>query len=165
MHTRLVLVVDRDGVVSAANDAARARLGACVGRRCADVVDLRCTRETSHCAGGCAAEIAGGQHEQRGRVRGAPARVYCTGAGDSVVVVITPEPVVAVDVEELTPRERQVLTLVADGLTGWQIAERLGVGRATVRTHVEHAREKLRCRSRAEAVARAMSLGWLGEAG
>jgi DNA-binding CsgD family transcriptional regulator len=35
------------------------------------------------------------------------------------------------------------------------------VSRSTVRTHVEHIREKLSCRTRAEAVARAMAMGLL----
>ena len=38
----------------------------------------------------------------------------------------------------LTPTELQVVTLVADGLTNPQIAERLLMGRATVKTHLDH---------------------------
>lgn len=44
---------------------------------------------------------------------------------------------------ELTPRERQVLVGIAEGLTNKQIAERLGVSVRTVETHREHIMQKL----------------------
>lgn len=53
----------------------------------------------------------------------------------------------------LTPTELQVVQLVAEGLTNPQIAERLLVGRATVKTHLEHVFHKLTVRSRAEVAA------------
>ncbi|MCX7866728.1 response regulator [Limisphaera sp. VF-2] len=46
-------------------------------------------------------------------------------------------------VPELTPRERQVLIGIAEGLSNKQIAERLGVGIRTVETHRQHIMEKL----------------------
>ena len=49
----------------------------------------------------------------------------------------------------LTPTEHQVVALVAEGLTNPQIAERLIMGRATVKTHLEHIFTKLGIRSRA----------------
>ena len=55
----------------------------------------------------------------------------------------------------LTPTERQVVTLVADGLSNPQIAERLYIGRTTVKTHVEHIFAKLGVRTRAELAAKA----------
>jgi len=58
-------------------------------------------------------------------------------------------------------REAEVLRLVSEGLTNQRIARRLGIQFSTVRTHVEHARQKLGCTTRAEAVARALHLGWL----
>jgi DNA-binding NarL/FixJ family response regulator len=53
----------------------------------------------------------------------------------------------------LSAREREVLSLLADGLRNREIADRLGVGEATVKTHVRHVLEKLRFRNRAEAAA------------
>jgi len=53
----------------------------------------------------------------------------------------------------LSSREREVLSLLADGLRNREIGERLGVGEATVKTHVRHVLEKLRFRNRAEAAA------------
>ena len=57
---------------------------------------------------------------------------------------------------ELTPREREVLRLLADGLRGDEIAERLSISSLTVRTHVKHAMDKLKATTRTEAVAIAM---------
>jgi predicted ATPase/class 3 adenylate cyclase/DNA-binding CsgD family transcriptional regulator len=55
----------------------------------------------------------------------------------------------------LTRTEAQVVALVADGLTNPQIAERLLMGRATVKTHLEHIFSKLGVTSRAELAAQA----------
>jgi PAS domain S-box-containing protein len=52
----------------------------------------------------------------------------------------------------LSPREREVLGLLARGLTGEQIAERLVLSPETVRTHIRNAREKLGASTRVEAV-------------
>ena len=50
----------------------------------------------------------------------------------------------------LTPTEHKVVALAAEGLTNPQIGERLLMGRATVKTHLEHIFTKLGVRSRAE---------------
>ena len=55
----------------------------------------------------------------------------------------------------LTPTELQVVALVSEGLTNPQIAERLLMGRATVKTHLEHVFTKLGIRTRAELAAEA----------
>jgi DNA-binding NarL/FixJ family response regulator len=52
---------------------------------------------------------------------------------------------------ELTPRERQVLELVAEGLTSARIARRLRIKRSTVETHIAVAMAKLGARTRLEA--------------
>jgi PAS domain S-box-containing protein len=59
----------------------------------------------------------------------------------------------------LTPREIEVLTLAASGLSGPEIAAKLVLSPATVKTHFANIHEKLGVRSRAAAVARAMQLG------
>jgi DNA-binding NarL/FixJ family response regulator len=53
--------------------------------------------------------------------------------------------------DELTPRERDVVVLIADGATNRQIASRLGVTERTARTHVSHILTKLGLASRTQA--------------
>jgi DNA-binding NarL/FixJ family response regulator len=55
--------------------------------------------------------------------------------------------------DTLSARERDVLELLAEGLRNREIADRLVIGEATVKTHVRHVLEKLRFRNRAEAAA------------
>lgn len=52
--------------------------------------------------------------------------------------------------EALTPREAEILRLVAEGLGNKQIAERLGMSVTTVRTHLNSVYGKLRVKSRVE---------------
>jgi LuxR family transcriptional regulator, maltose regulon positive regulatory protein len=59
---------------------------------------------------------------------------------------------------QLTPREREVLALVAQGFTNRQIAARLVISESTVKVHVRHILEKLGARTRTEAAARAQDL-------
>jgi DNA-binding NarL/FixJ family response regulator len=59
----------------------------------------------------------------------------------------------------LSARELEVLQLAAQGLTVRQIAERLRLSRATVKTHLEHIYEKLEVSDRASAVASGLRLG------
>jgi DNA-binding NarL/FixJ family response regulator len=61
--------------------------------------------------------------------------------------------------EELTAREREVMALVAEGLTNHEIAERLVVSPATARTHVSRAMVKLHARDRAQLVVLAYETG------
>jgi DNA-binding NarL/FixJ family response regulator len=55
--------------------------------------------------------------------------------------------------ERLTPRESEVLRLLAQGLTQDEIATRLSISSKTVSTHIEHVLSKLGVHSRAQAVA------------
>jgi DNA-binding NarL/FixJ family response regulator len=60
------------------------------------------------------------------------------------------------ELPELTPRERDVLRLLADGLANEEIGKRLFISAETVRTHVRKAMEKLDADTRTQAVARAL---------
>jgi DNA-binding NarL/FixJ family response regulator len=53
----------------------------------------------------------------------------------------------------LTPRERELLAVLADGWTNMQIATRTGISENTVKYHLKNLYEKLRVRNRAMAVA------------
>jgi DNA-binding NarL/FixJ family response regulator len=61
--------------------------------------------------------------------------------------------------EELTPREREVLTLIACGRSNAEIASQLVVSDATVKTHVAHVFSKLSLRDRTQAVIYAYETG------
>jgi pimeloyl-ACP methyl ester carboxylesterase/DNA-binding CsgD family transcriptional regulator len=53
---------------------------------------------------------------------------------------------------ELSARERQILTLIAQGLSNAEIAERLGISEKTVRNHTSHLFDKLGVWTRAQAI-------------
>jgi DNA-binding NarL/FixJ family response regulator len=59
----------------------------------------------------------------------------------------------------LSPREREILALLADGKTQQQIASTLVISPKTVATHIQHLLAKLGVNSRAQAVAAAFKLG------
>ena len=59
----------------------------------------------------------------------------------------------------LTTREREVCTLLAHGLSGEEIAERLFLSAETVRTHIRNAMQRLGVKTRAQLIARAITTG------
>ena len=54
--------------------------------------------------------------------------------------------------QSLSPREREILELLAQGFPDKEIADRLGLRHGTIRWHLQHVYEKLHVRSRTEAV-------------
>jgi DNA-binding NarL/FixJ family response regulator len=74
----------------------------------------------------------------------------------------TPAPRSAMDrTVDLSPREREVLTALVDGLSYKMIAFRLSISYETVRTHIKRIYEKLRVHNNTEAVAKALRYGLL----
>jgi len=64
--------------------------------------------------------------------------------------------------ESLSPRERDILRLIAEGLSNKQIAKDLTIAPETVKSHIKHIFIKLNVEKRAQAVSRAQILGLAG---
>lgn len=74
------------------------------------------------------------------------------------VILSFQEPVTAAaEVEGLSPREREILELLAEGFANKQIASRIGLTDGTVRWHLRHVYHKLHVRSRTEAALKFLS--------
>ena len=73
--------------------------------------------------------------------------------------VLRPRPATPATIEHLTPREQEVLQLLAQGLSNKLIAARLGISDHTVKFHVNAILGKLGAQSRTEAIAQAARLG------
>ena len=82
-----------------------------------------------------------------------------TVSPEAMEALIQPGTEPAPDEQCLTPREHEVLALVATGLTNAQISERLIVTESTVRYHVGNIMSKLRVSSRTEAATLALRNG------
>lgn len=55
------------------------------------------------------------------------------------------------DIQSLTPRERDIIKLIAEGLPNKVIARRLNITESTVKVHVKHLLKKMKLKSRVEA--------------
>ena len=72
-----------------------------------------------------------------------------------------PRPSQPSGLDQLTGRERDVLRLVAQGLSNAEIGQELYIGETTVKTHVTHVLQKLHLRDRVQAVVLAYQTGVL----
>lgn len=153
MLPRIVIMTDPDGRVIDINQPARSLLGNTIGRNIKELFR----------AGGTPVTIAGPGGEWRSpgnaETHGVTGPFWTTSIGSTRIVVLEPVGVRKPASINLTPRQSDVLRLVARGMTDPEIALQLGVGRATVRTHVEAARRTLGVKTRSQAVARAMEYG------
>jgi len=59
-------------------------------------------------------------------------------------------------VDILTPREREILQLLADGMSNVDVADKLFISQETVKSHVRHILAKLEADTRTQAVAIAL---------
>jgi DNA-binding NarL/FixJ family response regulator len=79
----------------------------------------------------------------------------------SAAALLRPAAAPAGPIEPLTPREQEVLQLLAEGLSNKQIASRLGISEHTAKFHVAKLLQKLGVESRSEAVFVGVRLGLL----
>lgn len=156
-----ILLAREDGTITSANPPAQALLGRCEGASCKDLIKAEDGKGAAVCALCSPDRLQPGEQRDHGlvRVRGWAYRLICTAMEETRVMTLLPAPTPTLSGPELSEREREVLVLVARGLTSRRISTRLGVSIATVRTHVEHIRDKLGVRTRSQAVARALALG------
>ena len=161
-----LLNVDREGVITDATPGAKKLLGDVVGAKCWETVRALGSDGHEICREGCSVELCSEHHassEHKGvEVRTHAGRLVCSQLSDGVVVVLNLDEIPRDPGEKLSPREREVLSLVSKGFTGPEISEHLKIRPATVRHHVESAREKLGACTRSEAVARAIYTDQLG---
>lgn len=99
------------------------------------------------------------------------AAIHVVAAGDALISPAVTRSVIAelhrrppraelvAKLDQLTPREREVLGLIARGLSNTEIASTLVVGEGTVKTHVAHVLAKLGVRDRVQAVVFAYESG------
>jgi DNA-binding NarL/FixJ family response regulator len=80
----------------------------------------------------------------------------------SIYMLPSPSPPSTTPVEELTERERQVLTLMTEGKTDKEIAGALNIAESTAKNHVSKILGKLNVPNRAGAVAAGYELGLIG---
>ena len=154
-----LLVCEPHGKIVGANDAAKRLLGECVGRDCWDVVGALDEERRLVCGPGCTSnlcDLADAQADRTVKVRGEAMRLICSAVGDLVVVQLKSRLSRSRPSAPLSPREREVLELLSQGHRAPAIAQRLGIGVATVRTHLAKARKKFGAHSQAELVARAL---------
>jgi DNA-binding CsgD family transcriptional regulator len=151
-----VLILDDDGVYADANDS----LVRAFGRSREELIGQRVGLLTDQCG---PAATAWARYRESGSMV-VPWRLEC---GHDAVIVIGQADLdgtrrhVAVVVDDeridgatrLSPREREVTRLLADGLSGEEIARELFLSPETVRTHIRNAMEAVGARTRAHLVA------------
>jgi PAS domain S-box-containing protein len=105
-----------------------------------------------------------------GQLRGTRAQHLPLRDGDSILGVLIlafdvrrppSEPIRALPDPRLTPRQREILNLIASGLSTSEVARELTLSPETVRNHLRNAFRELRAHTRVEAIAAAQRLGLL----
>jgi two-component system response regulator DevR len=77
----------------------------------------------------------------------------------TIASLLTKRRAIEAQLERLTPREREVLKLMAEGVPSRAIAAELGISYTTVRTHIRGLGNKLAVHSKLEAIVKARELG------
>ena len=161
-----LLITTEDGTVVAQNQPARRLMGDGRGRACWNVVGQTPNAEGLPCAQGCVRQILRNRLDEARNtsvlIGGKRHILTCVPVKNTAVCMLSASTVqAAAPWQVLTPREVDVLRLLAEGTTTVEIAERLHLSAATVRTHVENMRNKLGAATRANLVALGFRLGIL----
>ncbi len=165
--SHLIVVAGENGKVIGQNSTARQKLGDGKGLYCWDLMNGLQKTEKLPCRQGCVLEILGSSVNKARNTRikqdGKHHQLTCVPANGMVVCVLTSTLEDSTDVSQyLSPREREVMQLLADGETTSSIAAQLQVNESTIRTHIERMRAKLCVSTRAAVVAEGYRLGYLG---
>ena len=161
-----VLIASDNGKIHSQNRPARHFLGSVQGSNCWDVFCSLKNTENLPCKKGCVSNLLGlGINRALRtdiRIEGKQHSLSCVPFDGNVVCTLNnlpgdlPRPW-----QSLTPRERDVLELLAEGETNGAIASSLEISESTVRTHVEKMLAKLEVRNRAALVASGFRLGYI----
>lgn len=179
--------VDRDGTIVAWNSAASRTFGysdrAALGGKCWELLQGRDAFNNEYCGQVCPIRRMAMEHRSVNRCQ----MSFRTAHGESLPFTVTTLVVfrngdamlihlcrkVSADQPErapegasaafrhgiLTSREREVITLLAEGHATREMATLLGISMSTVRSHIEHILQKLNAHSRLEALAICRRLG------
>lgn len=161
-----VWMARKNGSIHSQNTPARQLLGDEPAKICWDLLDGLEQTEGLPCHHGCVRELlcSGVNQIEHNRVRieGQGYQLSCIPVAGEVLCMLshnTDNPPQAW--QKLTPRERDVLELLAAGETSASAADILGLSESTVRTHVEKMLNKLDVNNRAALVANGFRLGYL----
>ena len=165
-NTRPVVIAGDDGKVIAQNSPARGLLGPGTGKYCWDVVGGLENAEFLPCRHGCVMELLArgmdtSQHTEF-KLCGIRHQLTCIPVDGVAVCLLGQIGSEARSIwKTLSPREQEILLLLADGETNVTMADVLSVSESTIRTHIERMRSKLCVSTRAAMVAEGFRLGYL----
>jgi LuxR family maltose regulon positive regulatory protein len=80
----------------------------------------------------------------------------------TIATLLTKRREIDAQLERLTVREKEVLRLMAAGLSSRAVAAKLGISYTTIRTHIRSLGSKLGVHSKLEAIVKARELGLIG---
>ncbi|TCL69513.1 response regulator transcription factor [Rhizobium sp. BK251] len=88
--------------------------------------------------------------------------LVCSPRTAGILLSHVAKPSAAVENGNLTPREREIVSLMSEGMSNKHIARQLGIQNATVKSHVHNILSKMRVRRRGEAAAQLLHSGMNG---
>lgn len=156
-----ILITDRDGVVQSWNDVAGQLVTMRLGATCANTLGPL-FQQSPNCAEACPRLMTRSALSPPLAALGrGGSRITCVSLEPAGAAVLIDTPTPTRDAPHLSGREREVLELLADGLSGVKVATALSIEVATVRTHTMNLKRKLSADTLPGAVARAQQLGLL----